>query len=151
MLHFLSHNLDLGISEVLAEDDGLKLCIGSDPSGQQWLLYRGRASTDQQVWVCAPASTRALQYVRMGRASVRDALRHSYTGTVEIITVGCDHGTADRPMRGTDIPSDLLPPGAWHVKPAPRPMAANRLPLRRSSDAVTIPRSPGRGPTTSAA
>jgi hypothetical protein len=121
MLHFLSYDLELWVHDILVRDDGLKLCVGTDYSGQQWLLFRAVAEEDRQVWVCAPASARAIDCVRKGTASVGDALRHSLTGLVEIVTVGRDRGTPDRCVRGSDIPTDLLPALPWHLGANPRP------------------------------
>ncbi len=129
MLHFFSHNLELCVPHVLARDDGPTLCVGVDYEGRHWLLYRGAARPGGQVWVCAPASARAVDCVRQGTASVHDALLHSLTGTVEIVTVGGRAAHPDRCVRCPEIPPSLLPNRSWHVGPhrgeprtaAPRP------------------------------
>jgi hypothetical protein len=114
MLHFLSYDLDLMVQEVLSHEDGLKLCVARDDSGQQWLLYRAVSDDDTQVWLCAPTSGRALDCVRRGHCSVNDALRHSLTGLVEVVTFrrgGCQ----DRGVRCTDIPDELLSAVSWRL------------------------------------
>jgi len=115
MLHFFSHDLELCVLDVLARDDGLQLCVGLDFSGQRWLIYRARADADDQVWVCAPESERAIECVKRGTACVGDALRHSLTGLAEIVTIGREHGQPDRCVSCSDIPNDLLPSPLWRV------------------------------------
>ena len=114
MLHFLSYELDLTVQEVLSREDGLKLCVARDDSGQQWLLYRAAANDNTQVWLCAPTSGRAVDCVRGGHCSVKDALRHSLTGLVEVVTFGRD-GCQDRGVRCTDIPAELLSAASWRL------------------------------------
>jgi hypothetical protein len=50
-----------------------------------------------------------MRAVADGVATPRDAVRHSATGTVEMVTI--DHGRAlpDRCLLCTDLPEDLLP------------------------------------------
>jgi hypothetical protein len=120
MLHFLSCDLDLRIQEVLTREDGLKLCVGSDDSGQQWLLYRAAAGNRTQVWLCAPTSARAVDCVRCGHASVADALRHSLTGLVEIVTFG-PKGCQDHCVRGADLPAELLSAASWRLEAKEEP------------------------------
>lgn len=115
MLHFLSHDLDLTVQEVLFREDGLKLCVGRDDSGQQWLLYRAAAHNNTQVWLCAPISGRAVDCVRRGNCSVDAALRHSLTGLVEVVTFGRG-GCHDCGVRCTDIPAELLSMAAWRLR-----------------------------------
>jgi hypothetical protein len=50
------------------------------------------SNPDHLVWVCAPMSERGVQIIVEGRGSPVDALRHSSTGTVEVVTI--DHGRA---------------------------------------------------------
>ena len=45
---------------------------------------------DGPCWVCAPASERALDCVRSGRASPWTVLHHSATGTVDIYRTAAD-------------------------------------------------------------
>lgn len=114
MLHFLSYDMDLTVQEVLAREDGLKLCVGTDNSGQQWLLYRAAADDQTQVWLCAAASARAVDCVRCGRAAVDEALRHSLTGLVEIVTFG-RQGCQDRCVRCEDLPAEFLSAASWRL------------------------------------
>lgn len=48
------------------------------------------AGHDGPCWVCAPASTRALDCVRAGLASPWTVLHHSLTGTVDIYRTAVD-------------------------------------------------------------
>ena len=48
------------------------------------------AGSDGPCWVCAPASARAIECVRAGRASPWTVLHHSLTGTVDIYRTAAD-------------------------------------------------------------
>jgi hypothetical protein len=115
MMKFYGYELELFCEEVLGEIRGVNVRTGLDFHGGRWLIVRVDDDPEHLVWVCAPVSSRALQEVAAGRASIRDALRHSVTGTVEVVTV--DHGRAvrDSCLLCADIPAALLPPGDVRV------------------------------------
>jgi hypothetical protein len=109
VLKFFGFDLELLIDEDLGCHDPL-ICSGRDFRGEKWLVVQVDDAADHLVWVCAPISERALQAVRSGSASARDAMRHSLTGTVEVVTVDHGHAVPDRCLCCAAIPEDLLPP-----------------------------------------
>jgi hypothetical protein len=115
MMKFYGYHLELFAGEIIAEHEEVSVRAGTDFGGGHWLIVRVDDDPDHLVWVCAPVSQRALQAVASGTAAVRDALRHSATGTVEVITV--DHGRAvpDRCLLCADLPAALLPGGDVRV------------------------------------
>jgi hypothetical protein len=118
MTNFYGSELELFATEVLAQGQGLSVQRGVDDSGGLWLIVRVDDNPDHLIWICAPVSPRALSEVAAGRAAVRDALRHSATGTVELVTLERGHARPDSCLLCCDIPSSLLPPGDSHLAPA---------------------------------
>jgi hypothetical protein len=108
MLKFFGFDLELFVDVVLEGHD-VEVHSAKGFQGEKWLIVQVDQDPEHLVWVCAPISDRALREVSTGRATTRDALRHSSTGTVEIVTV--DHGRAipDRCLCCSEIPDDLLP------------------------------------------
>ena len=51
---------------------------------------------DDISWVCAPASLRMIDMVRSGKATVADAVTHSQTGWVEMVSIVGGHSVPDR-------------------------------------------------------
>jgi hypothetical protein len=109
MLQFLGFDLELLVEGVLDDGTGTVRWARSQ-SGEHWLIVPVDQDPDHLVWVCAPISVRALRAVATGRATTRDAVQHSATGTVEVVTV--DHGRAvpDRCVCCGALPEELLPP-----------------------------------------
>ena len=113
MLTFFGFDLELfvdsGVADGWRAEHGASARPARDFSGQHWLIVHVDADPEHLVWVCAPISVRALQAVATGRATVRDAVRHSLTGAVEVVTV--EHGRAvpDRCVCCAAIPEALLP------------------------------------------
>jgi hypothetical protein len=118
MLHFLGSDLSLEVDEVLQQSDGPRLFAGHDESGQRWLVAEIWRSAVNAKWLCAPQSPRALEYVRCGRAQVRDALRHSIDGTVVLVTVECATMVDDQVLLCAELKDDLLPAADWRLIPA---------------------------------
>lgn len=108
MLKFLGFDLELWVDLAL-EDPRSVVRSARGFHGDLWLIVQVDPDPEHLVWVCAPISARALQEVSVGRATPRDAVRHSATGTVEVVTV--DHGRAvpDRWWPCADLPEELLP------------------------------------------
>jgi hypothetical protein len=92
MLRFCGFDLELLIDDVISRDEWPALCGAHDEGGANWLIVQVDDDEDHPAWLCAPLSARAIQAVLEGRASPDDVLRHSATGTVELVTV--DHGRA---------------------------------------------------------
>jgi hypothetical protein len=109
MMKFYGHELELFAGEVFAEAEGLSVRSGTDFHGEQWLIVRVDDDPEHLVWVCAPVSSRALREVASGKAAVSDVLRHSRTGTVEVVTVERGRSVPDRCLLCSDIPTSLLP------------------------------------------
>ena len=115
MLHFLGSELDLEVDEVWERYDGPRLFAGHEVSGQKWLVAEIHHTPFGAKWLCAPQSPRALECVRGGRAEVGDALRHSASGTVVMVTLGTATLVPDRVLLCTELHDDLLPPTGWRV------------------------------------
>ncbi len=109
MLRFCGFDLDLTVETMLIRRDWPSLCAGRDFAGGQWLIALVDDDPAHLVWLCAPVSERGMRAVADGRAEPVDALRHSSTGTVEVVTV--DHGRAvpDRCLLCPEVPEYLLP------------------------------------------
>jgi hypothetical protein len=109
MLMFYGFDIELFIEAVHARRDGPTLCCACDACGDQWLIVEVDDDPVHLAWLCVPVSNLAMQAVVRGRAAPRDAIRHSATGTVELVAV--DHGRAipDSCLLCADIPEHLLP------------------------------------------
>jgi hypothetical protein len=90
VLRFCGFDLELFVDDVLARQGWPSICCARDFTGRLWLIVQVSYDPDHLSWMCAQASELAVQAVRSGYASPTDVLRHSATGTVELITV--DHG-----------------------------------------------------------
>ena len=114
MLTFFGFELELFVDKVHNGQDPM-MHSARDFRGEHWLIIQVDDDPEHMVWVCAPISARALRSITSGVASPRDAVRHSLTGNVEIVTV--DHGRAvpDRCLRCAVIPEDLLPDAELRV------------------------------------
>src|ERR1700734_3783553 len=91
MLKFFGFDLELFV-DVAIESRDAAVYSAKGVQGERWLIVRVDDDPDHLVWVCAPISDRALLEVTCGKATMRDAICHSSTGTVEVVTV--DHGRA---------------------------------------------------------
>jgi hypothetical protein len=92
VLRFCGFELELFVDDVLTRQLWPSICCAHDFTGQRWLIVQVNYDPDRLTWMCARASEQAVQAVRSGYASPADVLRHSATGTVELVTV--DHGRA---------------------------------------------------------
>jgi hypothetical protein len=109
MFFFLGCDLEIIIDCVLIRADGPRLCAGTDFTGRRWLVFRSRSDRHQSVWLCSPISERALREVETGRATPRDALRHSCTGWAEVVSYVDGRVVPDMCLPCGDIPDLLLP------------------------------------------
>jgi hypothetical protein len=92
VLRFCGFELELFVDHVLTRQGWPSICCARDFTGSRWLIVQVNYDPDHLTWMCARASERAVCAVRSGYASPADVLRHSATGTVELVTV--DHGRA---------------------------------------------------------
>jgi hypothetical protein len=107
-LMFFGFDIELVVEAVIVRDDrGTRVCSAHDCTGQQWLIVKVSDEPDDLAWLCVPVS--AIEAVLTGRGSLRDAIRHSATGTVDLVRV--EHGRAvpDRCLLCPSIPDYLLP------------------------------------------
>jgi hypothetical protein len=107
VLRFCGFDIELFVDDVLARENWPTVCCGRDFEGGLWLIVQVANDPDRLAWMCAPASEQAIQAVRNGQASPTDVLRHSATGTVELVTI--DHGRAlpDRCIACASVPEQL--------------------------------------------
>jgi hypothetical protein len=107
MLMFLGFDLELRIEVVVTRRDWPTVYSARDLTDRQWLIVQVEDDPDHLAWLCAPASARAIQAVLTGHASPFDVVRHSQTGTVELVRI--DHGQAvpERCLLCSDLPRDL--------------------------------------------
>jgi hypothetical protein len=109
MLIFCGFDIELVVEGVLAGDDGPRLFRARDWTAHHWLIVTVDEHPDHLAWLCVPVSERGLEAVVSGRATPRDAIQHSATGTVDLVVV--DHGQVvpDRCLLCACIPEHLLP------------------------------------------
>ena len=106
MVRFCGYELELLVDAILTRREGPSLCAAHDDRGGRWLIVQVDSDPAHLAWVCAPLSARALRAVVEGQASARDVLRHSATGTVELVTVQDGRAMADRCLLCSQL--DLL-------------------------------------------
>jgi hypothetical protein len=87
MLRFCGFGLELFVDDVLTRfcDDPI-VCAATDAAGRRWLIVEAVHDGSEAMWVCAPASPKMVELVGSGQASAADAVRHSLTGWVEIVS-----------------------------------------------------------------
>jgi hypothetical protein len=110
MMHLLGYHLELVIDSVLARQEGPVLCAAHNAQGQLWLVYRAAPGPSTTTWMCSPVSERALRAVVSRGSEPRDAMRHSLTGTVDILQTIEGRAVPDRCVPCAQIPEELLPP-----------------------------------------
>ena len=108
MLRFFGYDLALTVETVVAGDGAPSLSIGRDDQGGKWLIAQVGFEPSQMAWLCAPVSARAAYAVVARQADARDAIRHSLTGTVELVVVNAGQVTPDRCLLCRDLPDELL-------------------------------------------
>jgi hypothetical protein len=109
MLRFCGFDLELWVERVLARGDWPTLCAARDREGGHWLIAQVDADPAHLMWMCAPMSERAVQIIVEGRGSPIDALRHSSTGTVEVVTIDRGRAVPDRCFLCAQVTERCLP------------------------------------------
>jgi hypothetical protein len=113
MLTFCGIHLELIVDRVLLRQDGPQLCAAHDTTGTAWLILRTRNTPSHQVWICAPQSPRAIQAVTANPQVAYQAIRHSITGTAEVISIQHGSPQPDRCILGPQLsdhnPTDAQP------------------------------------------
>ena len=118
MKHFCGYEIELFVTQVFTEVHGASVHSGVDFGGGLWLIVLVDDDPDHLVWICAPVSSRALSEVASGKAKVRDILRHTKTGTVEVVTVDHGHAVPDQCLVCSEIPTAYLPLGDLDISSA---------------------------------
>jgi hypothetical protein len=107
-VRFFGYDLELTVDTILAERAGPSLFTASDDDGAGWLVAQVGYETSWLAWLCAPLSELASQAVVKGSADPRDAIRHSLTGTVELVTVTEGRAALDQCLLCGDLTEELL-------------------------------------------
>lgn len=115
MLIFCGFELVLVVDRVVARRVGPAACYARDFVGGRWLIVQVDDDPAHLAWVCAPVSDRAMQAVVDGHAAAWDAVRHSVTGTVELVAVEHGRVVADRCLLCAQIPEAHVASGDWRV------------------------------------
>ena len=107
-MRFFGYDLDLTVETILAGDSSPSLFTGRDVQGIAWIIAQVADEPSHQAWLCAPVSEKAAAAIVERGADPRDAIRHSLTGTVELVSIEPGHATPDRCLLCSDVPDDLL-------------------------------------------
>ena len=119
MLRFCGFDLELLIDDVISREEWPALCEAHDEAGAHWLIVQVDADQDHPAWLCAPVSRRAIRAVLDGRASPRDVLCHSATGTVELVRVSEGRAVPDRCLLCSEVDQRLSSPAGCRGEIAP--------------------------------
>lgn len=107
-MRFFGFDLELTVETVLAAGSAPSLFTASDSDGFGWLVAQVGYEGSRLAWLCAPMSDLAAKAVVEGTATPRDAIRHSLTGTVELVTVSDGRAAMDQCLLCGDLSEDLL-------------------------------------------
>jgi hypothetical protein len=111
MLRFCGFDLELMVDSVLRRrSDEPVLCSARDLTGQQWLIVEAAHQDEDLSWLCAPASSKVVELVAAGRAAPADAVLHSATGWVEMVSMVHGHTVPDRRIRCSELDPETLKP-----------------------------------------
>jgi hypothetical protein len=108
MLRFCGFDLELFVDMVVSRREWPTLCSARDAAGGHWLIVQVDADPAHLVWLCAPISERGVQVIVEGRGAAVDALRHSLTGTVEVVTIDYGRAVPDRCLLCAQLAESLL-------------------------------------------
>jgi hypothetical protein len=107
-VRFFGYDLELTVETILASGSAPSLFTASDPEGAAWLVAQVGYEGSHLAWLCARTSERARQAVVEGSAAARDAIRHSLTGTVELVTVTEGGAARDQCLLCGELTDELL-------------------------------------------
>ncbi len=111
MFRFCGYGLELFVDEVLTRrQEDPSVCTATDATGQRWLIVASSVDPANLAWVCAPASPHTLDLVRSGHSSAYEAVSHSPTGWVEMVSIVDGHSVPDRRIACSDLPAALRSP-----------------------------------------
>lgn len=107
-MKFFGHDLELNIENVLTTADAPGLFTARDDEGVAWLIAQVASEPTYLACLCAPMSEQAAQAVVNRSADPRDAIRHSLTGTVELVTINDGRPNRDSCLLCAELPQALL-------------------------------------------
>ena len=106
MLRFCGSDLELEVEDLLPPEvtGGWPVVYSArDRDRSRWLIVQVDDNPLHPSWLCAPIGERALRAVMQGRGAPADALRHSLTGTAELVTVHQGRALPDRCLLGAQV------------------------------------------------
>jgi hypothetical protein len=106
MMRFCGFDLELVVEDLLPPDarGGWPVVYSArDGNGNCWLIMQVDDNPLHLSWLSAPIGARALRAVMEGRGAPADALRHSLTGTAELVTVHQGRALPDRCLLGAQV------------------------------------------------
>jgi hypothetical protein len=111
MVRFCGFDLELFVDDILGRAAGPSVCSARDAWGGRWLIVQISDGPGRVAWLCAQVSQRALAAVVDGRAAPLDAVRHSLTGTAELVTIQDGRALPDRCLLCAEVDAHLGPVG----------------------------------------
>jgi hypothetical protein len=119
---FQRSNLRLELDQVLEPTSpGQRFFAGHSASGQRYVILQTSGDDRAGTWTCAPITERALDFVVTGSAELRDAISHTATGTVDIITVAADGRCTESVRLCSELREEDLPPRGYRSSAPPSP------------------------------
>jgi hypothetical protein len=104
-------SFDIEIDEILDWHDGPSLVTGHDRAWRHYVAIQVASTPTQRRWLCAAISRRALRCVLTGHAELRDALRHTPTGYVDVLTIDRLGTVVESQQLCSELTDDALPAG----------------------------------------
>jgi hypothetical protein len=109
MLKFLGFDLELSVEFVVSRAEWPDVYCARDFVGERWIIVQVDDDPARLAWLCAPASDRAVQAIVNGQATPVDLVRHSRTGTVELVALEGGRAVPERCLLCSSLPEELLP------------------------------------------
>jgi hypothetical protein len=128
MKPFQRSSLEIQLDDVLDAGAPLPhLFSGHTSAGQRYLIIQTSGDEHSGTWMCAPITDRALHHVLIGSAQLRDAVAHTATGAIDIITVTSDGHCLESSRLCRELADEELPPlGARVPHDGPSALAAGQ-------------------------